>query len=97
LTEIFATTTKNRIIDQHLLIKLVFGTQDKLAQRKLMEEPNLDLATAVRIIETHEALLKTTNILDDKISATVTYTQCSQQTSSHKPKTNSEILNKHVI
>ena len=44
----FCEDDKIRVVDQCLLMKLVLHTSDSIAQRKLMEMPDLDLATALQ-------------------------------------------------
>ena len=46
-------------------MKLVLHTSDSIAQRKLMEVPDLDLPAAVRILDTYDSLQKTTNALTE--------------------------------
>ena len=46
-------------------MKLVLHTSDSIAQRKLMEVPDLDLPAAVQILETYDSLQKTTDALNE--------------------------------
>ena len=46
-------------------MKLVLHTSNPIAQRKLMEVPDLDLPAAVRILDTYDSLQKTTNALTE--------------------------------
>ena len=63
----FCEDDKIRAVNQRLLMKLVLHTSDSIAQRKLMEVPDLDLdlPAAVRILETYNSLQKTTNALTE--------------------------------
>ena len=61
----FCEDDKIRAVDQCLLMKLVLHTSDSIAQRKLMEVPDLDLPAAVRILDTYDSLQKTTNALTE--------------------------------
>ena len=61
----FYEDDKIRAVDQYLLMKLVLHTSDSIAQRKLMEVPDLDLPAAVRIVNTYDSLQKTTNALTE--------------------------------
>ena len=61
----FCEEDKIRVIDQFLLMKLVLHTSDTAAQRRLMEEPDLNLSTAIRILENFDSLKNTTNALSD--------------------------------
>ena len=54
----FCEDDKIRAVDQCLLMKLVLHTSDSIAQRKLMEVPDLDLPAAVRILDTYDSLQK---------------------------------------
>ena len=46
-------------------MKLVLHTSNSIAQRKLMEVPDLDLPAAVRILDIYDSLQKTTNTLTE--------------------------------
>ena len=59
----FCEDDKIRAVDQCLLMKLVLHTSDSIAQRKLMEVPDLDLPADMRILDTYDSLQKTTNAL----------------------------------
>ena len=61
----FCEDDKIHAVDQCLLMKLVLYTSDSIAQSKLMEVPDLDLPTAVRILDTYDSLQKTTNALTE--------------------------------
>ena len=52
----FCKDNKIRAVDQCLLMKLVLRTSDSIAQKKLMEVPDLGLPAAVRIIDTYDSL-----------------------------------------
>ena len=61
----FYEDDKIRAVDQCLLMKLVLHTSDSIAQRKLMEVPDLDLPAAMKILNTYDSLQKTTNALTE--------------------------------
>ena len=61
----FCEDDKIHAVDQCLLMKLVLYTSDSIAQRKLMEVPDLDLPAAVRILDTYDSLQKTINALTE--------------------------------
>ena len=46
-------------------MKLVLHTSDSIAQKKLMEVPDLDLPAAMQILDTYDSLQKTTNALTE--------------------------------
>ena len=54
-------------------MKIVFGSTDISAQRKLIEETDLTLASAIRIMETCESLHKTTDIFTETTGPSVQY------------------------
>ena len=49
------------MVDQ-FLIEIVFGSTEISAQRKLIQETDLTLASAIRIIETYKSLQKTADL-----------------------------------
>ena len=69
----FCDADKIRVVDQLLVMKIVFGTTDISAQRKLIEETDLTLASAIRITETYESLQKTADIFTETTGPTVQY------------------------
>ena len=69
----FCHADKIRVVDQLLLMKIVFGSTDILAQRKLIEETDLTLASAIRIMETYESLRKTADIFTETTGPCVQY------------------------
>ena len=69
----FCDADKIRVVDQLLLMKIVFGSTDISAQRKLIEETDLTLASAIRIMETYESLQKTADIFTETTGPTVQY------------------------
>ena len=46
-------------------MKLVLHTSDSIAQRKLMEVPELDFPAPVQILDTYDSLQKTINALTE--------------------------------
>ena len=54
-------------------MKIVFGSTDISAQRKLIEETDLTLASAIQIIETYESLQKTADIFTETTGSSVQY------------------------
>ena len=54
----FCDADKIRVVDQLLFMKIVFGSTDISVQRKLIQETDLSMAFAIRIMETYESLQK---------------------------------------
>ena len=69
----FCDADKIRVVDQLLLMKIVFGSNDISAQRKLIEETDLTLASAIRIMETFKLLQKTADIFTETTGPSVQY------------------------
>ena len=69
----FCDADKIRVVDQLLLMKIVFELTDISAQRKLIEETDLSLASAIRIMETFESLQKTADIFTETTGPSVQY------------------------
>ena len=54
-------------------MKIVFGSTDISAQRKLIEETDVTFASAKRISETYESLQKTADIFTETTGPSVQY------------------------
>ena len=69
----FCDADKIRVVDPLLLMKIFFGSIDISAQRKLIEEADLTLASVVRIMENNESLQKTADIFTEATGPSVQY------------------------
>ena len=69
----FCDADKIRVVDQLLLMKIVFESTDISAQRKLIEETDLTLASTIRIMETQKSLQKTADIFTETTGSSVQY------------------------
>ena len=82
----FCDADKIRVVNQ-LLKKTVFGSTEISAQRKLIQETDLTLASGIRIIETYKSLQKTADIFTE---TTVPSVLCVKRSKSQTPNTKTQ-------